>query len=443
MASSAQPFGAMQLVDTSGLDQGLMRILRDAEVSEDVIDAVTFPNGRPMQLKTLTEFYFAIDKRNLHESVMAFLNTVPLLRRDTARIPMEHVRICAAHSVAVRAWDHIQENRSDAQQEPETPLPDRVKLRLEQQFKKIYNFVPVGWLRPGEKTQARMYRMLQPGGHKEVFPIEVLKSLERTTKVVEKPTSVQLAAGYALTHKDEKDKKVVDIFDYYCRLKIWAYAMAWAGSDMVQGQWGECRQCPLDVFMEYAEDAYKKAQKTPDPLKWIRERDEQTRAKMISYMQDPDSGLPAGKALQAARKELHNLWDISKETAKIASSASAAEGISKADFIRMAKSLGLQARAPLGKTASALAKKARANGKGKKAKRKGDGKGRGAGKGNNNKRWVDETKSGKKFCPDFQYGTCTNPNNNCPKGLHLCNRKTSKGIHCGCMAGYHNCTKTS
>ena len=101
MASSVQPFGAMQLVDTSGLDQGLMRILRDAEVSEDVIDAVTFPNGRPMQLKTLTEFYFAIDKRNLHESVMAFLNTVPLLRRDTARIPMEHVRICAAHSVAV------------------------------------------------------------------------------------------------------------------------------------------------------------------------------------------------------------------------------------------------------------------------------------------------------------------------------------------------------
>ena len=72
----------------------------------------------------------------------------------------------------------------------------------------------------------------------------------------------------------------------------------------------------LDVFINYVEDAYRRAIRTPDPIKWIRERDEKTRAKMIEYMRDPDQNLPAGKALQAALNYLHNLWGIEKETAE-------------------------------------------------------------------------------------------------------------------------------
>jgi hypothetical protein len=443
-------YGSLKIADTSGPDEGLMKVLRECEVSEDLIDAITYPNGRPLQMKTLTQFYFSIDSKDLHGSVEALLMKVPLIQVDTDRLPMEACRLCAAHTVARRAWEFVQKIGEDAQEDPERPLPDKVKERLDLQFRQVYNFTPVEWLAPSGKTKARMWRMLQPAGHKEVFPMDCLKPLSRTTSVAaEVKKKIMLQKGVALDLDQEKDVRVTEVWEYYCRLKIWAYAMAWAGSDKAKGQNGaEVRQCPLEVFMEYAEEAYKSCMVTQDPLKWIRERDETTRAKMISFMQNPETGLLPGEALQKAREYLHNLWDVTKETAKVATSAtSTGSGFTRADFIAMARSCGFSLGGGGGGGAQPLGKAARKAAARLKAKAKPK-----AGKGRNNqpgsakqqqqqKQWTSQTLQGENLCPGFNMGSCKVKGAKCNRGLHQCNRMKPGGAHCGCKDGFRNCKK--
>ena len=79
----------------------------------------------------------------------------------------------------------------------EKPLHEKIVTRQDVEFKRLYNFNPLGWLKPSEKTKARVYRWLQPSGHKEVFPMECIKCHERPVKHEEKKTT-PLSNGFEL-----------------------------------------------------------------------------------------------------------------------------------------------------------------------------------------------------------------------------------------------------
>ena len=303
-----------------------MDLLKDFDIQEEVINQITFPNGSPYCWKKTTEFIWSVDKTNIFSSIREILTKVPYLRNHPDAVPMTGCRLAAAYEVAYRSYMESTEQRCDAADDPEKALHEKIVERQEVEFRKAYNFKPLGWIRPGEKTKARIFRWLQPSGRKEVLPMELMKCHERPTKVSEDKLKASMPGNTGIAilvdHNNDKPEKIVTEWDYYNKMKTWAYAMAWAGTDMVSGPWGEVRRCPLDVFINYAEEAYRRAIRTPEPLKWLRERDEKTRAKMIEHMLDTDGPLPAGKALDKAFKEdLHNLWDIEKVIAKVSDSA--------------------------------------------------------------------------------------------------------------------------
>jgi hypothetical protein len=435
-------------LDVSGPDEGLLMMLREIGLDEDVIDAVTHPNGSPYKWKTTTEFFWSINKLDPQASIERIIQTVPCLQGDGAdRAPMQACKMAAAYDLARRTYDEDALARSDVADD-EKPLHERVVARLDSEFKKVYSFNPLGWLRPGDKTKAKVFKWLQPAGHKEVFPMECMKCHEKPVKPEEKQ-SQDLGNGFQVVARtgQEKAEKITSPWEYQNRMKTWAYAMAWAGTEKKSGAWGEVRDCPLDIFINYAEEAYRRCIKTPEPLRWIRERDEKTRAKMIEYMKDPDYALPAGKALTRAVEDLHGLWDIEKATARAPTEAVAHtagyDHSALMQAISYLKGSGKGAARPAPRKAASfmekLLKKQKKQkggkgGKGARAKAGGKGKGRGT------KSWTPVTIPGNQnICPAFNLGRCDHTGASCDKGLHVCNRFTRNGKHCGCSKGMSKC----
>ena len=436
-------------VNLAGVDQGLMALLRECELDEIFIDSVCYPNGLIYQWKTTSQFFHSVDKNSVTSSIREIVEFSPYVQANPSLKPMTVCRLAIAYAAAKLALDDAGSRRADDADDVEKALHEKTVEKHDADFKRIYNFNPLGWLKPGEKTKARVYRWLLPGGTKEVFPMDVMKCHERPTKLEEKET-VGVAKGWSLTKNqtEEKTDKSSNAWEYRNKLMTWAYAMAWAGTDEVLDPGGKMvRQCPLDVFANYAEESHKRAIQTPDPLKWVKERDEKTRAKMIDFMRDPDNPRPAGRALEAALDFYHNLWDISKETAKISATAQpSAVGISQEQLKGMLRAAGVSLGKPSLADRLTLRARDRLSGKGKGKKGKGRGslaapaaKGKGK-KGSQSQQWsATRRPGGNKICWDFNMGRCTGAPGSCRKGLHICNKLTPQGTTCNCPKGFKNC----
>ena len=73
---------------------------------------------------------------------------------------------------------------------------------------------------------------------------------------------------------------------------------------------------------------------------------------------------------------------------------------------------------------------------GKGGRSKGSPKGRGRG----TKAWTPVTIPGNQnICAGFNVGKCEQNGASCDRGLHVCNRLTKAGKHCGCKKGAAKC----
>ena len=98
----------------SGPDEGLMRLLRDAQLAEDFIDEVTWPNGSPYQWKTCSELFWSISKADPHSSVEKILNATPYTQSNPSLAPMIACRLLMVYEAIAKAKDDAAEIKPDA-----------------------------------------------------------------------------------------------------------------------------------------------------------------------------------------------------------------------------------------------------------------------------------------------------------------------------------------
>ena len=120
----------------------------------------------------------------------------------------------------------------------------------------------------------------------------------------------------ALIYEREKPqvKSVRTLLEYFSALRLLMGTYAYCGTDMVDST--ECpgtkvQYFPWEVALGYADDSMHKCIENNVPehekLRWIRLRDERTRAHMSHLI---NQGTPGGEALRAAWKGLAHLWDM-------------------------------------------------------------------------------------------------------------------------------------
>ena len=172
---------------------------------------------------------------------------------------------------------------------------------------------------------------------------------------------------------------------------------------------------PLEIFLDYCDDALAKSSHQVDPLSWLEKVDVATRAKMCSYCRSPHK-MPWGLALKRAMVELQYEWNTLR--------AGQTENITQSEELRLVEADSAKSERP-GRAARPATRKDRY-----RSRRRGPMAQ--AAKDAVRFRTATFLKGNKQLCKSWNdaRGCTTNPNK-CPdKSQHLCDVIKKDGKIC-------------
>ena len=299
---------ATKTVDITAPDEGLSAAFAFAGTLPGLVREITAPHGRRYKLNTLSQLYHSFDANDVQSSAENIVNCTNLKGTDDWFMAVTTLK--AAYQLAANTFEAYKKAESAAiPEDAEAPLPAGVADKLADDFQKKYNFSPVEWLIPADKTIAYFHRMFTGRGNKEVTPIKSIKSLMGTLEPDKNVTRRIGSLKIQFDEKEEKNEAVNGIYAYRNQLLRMAYAMAAAGSHEVDSKLvpgTKVIYAPLDINVGYAEEAYMKAMGKTNSQEWLKNKDEKTRRTMVRYMKE---GYSQGEALTAALKKLELSWD--------------------------------------------------------------------------------------------------------------------------------------
>ena len=130
---------------------------------------------------------------------------------------------------------------------------------------------------------------------------------------------------------DSEPSPIKDLVDYYFRLRILANAYILAGSHKVDSVLAPGTQVvfsPLEVNLNYADQALRKAFAVPSPpaaqLQWLESRDLHTRSKTVEMLR---LAMPQEEALTKALAESELLWNSPSQLSHLPSADAAAANL--------------------------------------------------------------------------------------------------------------------
>ena len=235
-------------------------------------------------------------------------------------------RIRTAHRLSLGMEKDEEEDKAAAKKEQyeadmEKPIDKETRLRLKAQWKKVHNWEPRASMKPGPKLRNRVVReflALTMSNHELEKCINSLQAKKPTEP--ERLPIGPVGSDASLIYEREKPlrRMIVSILDYFSALRLLMGTYAYCGTDMVPSQVTPGTMVeffPWEVAHGYADDCMHKCLEMNlaehARLKWLRLRDERTRAQMAHLI---NQGVPGGEALTQAWKEHAHLWDMEDKT---------------------------------------------------------------------------------------------------------------------------------
>ena len=210
-------------------------------------------------------------------------------------------------------------------EDAEEPLEPSVAESLNAAWIRLYVHRLEIHLTPSDSLLGRIYREFQRGAA-SLIPARKVTSLYRASLPQQQP-EVSLHLSLKL-QVDSEPSPVKDLVDYYFRLRILANAYSLAGSHNVDSVLTPGTQVvfsPLEVNLNYADQALRKAFAVPSPpaaqLHWLESRDLRTRSKMVEMLR---LAMPQGEALTKALAESELLWNSPSQLSHLPSADAAA-----------------------------------------------------------------------------------------------------------------------
>ena len=231
-------------------------------------------------------------------------------------------RIRTAHRLSLGMEKDEEEDKASAKKEQyeadmEKPIDKETRLRLKAQWKKRHNWEPRPSMKPGPKLRNRVVReflALTVSNHELEKCVNSLQA--KTPNEPERHPIGPVGAESALIYEREKPqkRKILTILDYFSALRLLMGTYAYCGTDLVPSlavPGTTVEFFPWEVSHGYADDCMHKCLEMNIPehsrLRWLRLRDERTRAQMAHLI---NQGVPGGEALTQAWKEHAHLWDM-------------------------------------------------------------------------------------------------------------------------------------
>ena len=401
-------------IDTSAADHGLAAIFRHVRLDDDLsvlINLLTNPTG-PTRWQTTEDFYHFISSESPDLSFERILNNFEGFAEPTAgqanhRRERALGKLRQAYRTAARLCAALDELPADQGEDLEAPLAPGTVQDLKVKWESRYHLKVRKEYNPCPRNVAQYFRMCKnPQSWTFV-------DLDKHTPTDGK----KLISG----------PQLLGIQCQYDQMRIMAYAVSKGGNFTMN-----CSvlgpgtiMAPLDVNLNYADDALHRALRMKNP-QWMLERDRETRTLMIVYIQE---GMSQGEALRRAWKDSNFEWKDATMEKDIGKSVPSRNPGAARDRSPLQRRKRKASRSPSSSTPP------RRKRKNKDKKRKDDPPKKKKGKKKEAKdpkhKFVTTRKGdGSKVCVNWEKGNCSK-GSDCPDLHGWCNRKLKSGGVCG------------
>ena len=294
-------------VNTSASDGGLKECLRLGNVPQGVIDDLTDPTSAD-SLRTLKNLLYY--PHSEADPMPCLLNLLVGCRgyedrtSKATRMMLTNLRDAWEYTRKVHDQQSVaQDNSCDLDK-----VLDKGTLKdLRAKWKTGYDLDLHSRLAPDHQTISFFHRMWQTGKF-ETVAVERIKSMD-TIKEPKRTEKKKFGEGVSMVFNEPDIKDVKSLSAYYWLLRTMAYAWAWACSDEVplfHDPGKKARFAPLDVNLEYADEAFAMALTIPrNAVQWLRAKDLHTRGIMTKKLLD---GWTQGEALRHAMDKTELIW---------------------------------------------------------------------------------------------------------------------------------------
>jgi hypothetical protein len=438
-------------LDTSKPDKGLASIFDHVRLNDDLYPLrgyFTDPRG-VTQWQTTDDFYYHINPESSEAHFEAILDNFDITKKAKPRDPANHLRDRAisklrqAYKIASRLCKALEDLAPDADEDLDKPLTKDAMEDLQHKWMSRYNLKLRIEFSPVDENVAMYHRMF-----KKTRAMKFIKLDKHKASSTDVQTFKMIDPGLSGINK------------IYKEMRIMANAMAKAGNFMVTCSYTgkETIMAPLDVNLNYADDAFQRAIKMGTAA-WLRERDQMTREIMVDKIKD---GISQGVALTQAWKETTFEWKDATllrflgrkptQDARFARSKTPPRKFGKRGrspykrpyFIRSSSEESIsgsrrnsrRTRSPPPSRSPGRRRKGRGKGKDKRAKGK---KAKDDAKSQKNNRFVPTGKGGKTVCINWNMKKGCSKGEDCSDLHHYCNRRLTAGGGCGKDHPAHKC----
>ena len=298
------------------------------------------------------------------------------------------------------------------QADPERPLDPETHRRLIESWKELQGWQPVQSMKAAPKLRNRIVRefvgrcVTTHAVERCISTLMAKRPVEPERTPVGPPSA---SASLVYEHERPQTRGANTLLEYFACLRLLLGAYAYCGSHEVESTSHPGTKViffPWETAIAYVDDAMHKTLEIAIPefqkLRWIRVRDEKTRATMASLINE---GAPGGEAIQMAVVKHAHLWDMEDKT-------TAAETLSTRESGQDTAMEDGQSSQPRGSKRAVSA----------------ESKGNRLAFSDAKKRKICGTYNGKKGCPEP-----------CSKGLrHTCSILASDNRACECRFGKPN-----
>jgi len=293
--SSRGDLALAMAIDTSGSDRGLEAIFLHVDMDGDLapLRRMLMDPAGVTRWKTTEDFTHYVSKEAPEAHIGSILSNFPGFEEPGAREPKNHMRDRAigklrqALNMAQRISIALEELPPDADEDLELPLSAALTKDLQTKWFTRYHLKPRPEYTPCAENVAAYYRMCKNVQAFKFFKLDKHKALDgEKLKVGADMLGIQL---------------------HYDQMRIMANAVSKGGNfAMTCSVLGPGTiMAPLDVNLNYADDALHKAMKMRSP-QWLLERDKITRVLMVKKIQT--EGMSQGEALRQAWAESTFEW---------------------------------------------------------------------------------------------------------------------------------------